>query len=404
MTEVYLARQPIFNRKQNVFGYELLYRSCMDNFCSEPNKDKATSEVIANSFLLFGLENITRGEKAFINFTRKLLDDEVATLLPKELLVVELLEDINPDEDVYQACLKLKKMGYMIALDDFTYSEPYEPFIEMADFIKVDFLKTPIKERESLARSLSRFDGDLIAEKVETIEDFNHAYDVGYKYFQGYYFSRPHMLSGRDVTGRKLNFVKLLHEVRKPEMDFGRVEEIIKYDPALTYKLLRFINSLTFSFKVEIHSVRQALVLLGQKEVAKWVLLVSLRSIGEDKTDELITLAIHRSRFCELLAPLVGQKKRETDFFLMGMFSLIDAFFDQPMQELLAHLPIPGDIKEALLGQDGVLYNVYSLVLSYEKGNWDKATALMSALDLTREAVTGSYLESLRFANEVRMH
>lgn len=404
MKEVYLARQPIFNHKQKVYGYELLYRSCMDNFCSEPDKDKATSEVIANSFLLFGLENITRGEKAFINFTRKLLNDEVATLLPKDLLVVELLEDIKPDESVYQSCLKLKNMGYMLALDDFTYSEPYEPFIKMADFIKVDFLKTSFKERESLARSLSRFGGELIAEKVETIEDFNQASEAGYKYFQGYFFSQPHIMSGRDITGRKLNFVQLLHEVRKPEIDFGRVEEIIKYDPALAYKLLRFINSLAFSLKVEIRSVRQALVLLGQKEVTKWVVLVSLRNIGEDKPDELLNLAIHRSHFCEMLAPLVGQKHREADFFLMGMFSLVDAFFDQPMDELLAHLPIPEDIKTALLGQDGILHDVYSLVISYEKGNWDKTSALMAALDLTREAVTESYLASLRFANEVKIY
>ena len=401
MKEVFVARQPIFKHNQKVYGYELLYRSCMDNIFSEPDGNKATSEVIANSFLLFGLENITRGEKAFINFTRKLLDDGVAMLLPSDLLVVELLEDVEPDEEVFQACLKLKKMGYMLALDDFTYSEPYEPFIKMVDFIKVDFLRTSSQTRDSLARQLSRYGGELIAEKVETIEDFNQARDANYKYFQGYFFSRPHVLSSRDIMGRKLNFVHLLQEARKPEIDFERVEEIIKRDPALTYKLLRFINSLAFSLKVEIRSVRQALVLFGQKEVVKWALLVSLRNIGEDKPDELLTLAVQRARFCELLAPLTGQKHREADFFLMGMFSLIDAFLDQPLDELLVHLPIPEDIKIALLGQDGLMQDICSLVILYEKGNWEEALAHMTTFGLTEGAVTDSYLDSLRFANEV---
>ncbi|MGM0652468.1 MAG: EAL and HDOD domain-containing protein [Bacillota bacterium] len=223
-------------------------------------------------------------------------------------------------------------------------------------------------------------------------------------YYQGYFFSKPYILSSKHITGQKLNFLYLLQEVRKSEMDFGRVEEIIKYDPALAYKLLRFINSLAFSLKVEIRSVRQALVLLGQKEVIKWALLVTLRNIADEKPGELITLSIHRSRFCEILAPLIGQKHRETDFFLMGMFSLIDTFFDQPMDELLIQLPIPDDINAALLGQYVVLHDVCSLVKSYEKGNWEEAFSHMTTLELTPEVVKESYLASLRFANEVRTY
>jgi len=400
--DIFIARQPIFNTKQEVFAYELLYRSGTRNVYAGIDGDRASSEVIGSSFLLFGLENLTMGKKAFINFTRKLLEDEVATLLPQELIVVEVLENVEPDKQMLSACIKLKELGYLLALNDFTYDPRFDPFIDLVDIIKVDFLQTTPAKREALVRRAKNKKIKFLAEKVETLEDFHHALQAGYSYFQGYFFSKPNIVSGKDITSFKLTYLQLLQEINKTDLDFDQAERIIKSDVALSYKLLRFINSAAFSFPREISSIKQALVLLGQKEILKWVSLVALRSIGEDKPDELVSIAISRGRFCELMAPQIGMKSRSPDFFLMGMFSLIDAFLDQPLAHILTQLPIATDIKEALLGIiESRLRDVYEMAVSYEKGNWVKALRLAKKLHLEEQRIINIYLESLNFAQRI---
>ncbi len=399
--DIFIARQPIFDVRQNVFAYELLYRSGTQNLYAGINGDRASSEVIGSSFLLFGLENLTMGRKAFINFTRKLLEDEVATLLPKELIVVEVLENVEPDEQMLAACIKLKELGYLLALDDFAYDPRFDPFIDLVDIIKVDFLQTSPRERTALVQRIGNKEIKFLAEKVETMEDFNQALQAGYSYFQGYFFSKPNIVSGKDITSFKLTYLQLLQEIGKPDLDFNQLEEIIKRDVALSYKLLRFINSAAFSLRGEISSIKQALVLLGQKEIQKWVSLVALRSIGEDKPDELVKVAISRGRFCELVSPKLGLKHRSPDFFLMGLFSLIDAFLDQPLAYILSQLPIAVDIKRALLGKESRLKDVHQMAVSYEQGDWKKALRLAKKLKLEEKEIIDVYLKSLDFARRI---
>lgn len=399
--DIFIARQPIFDIRQNVFAYELLYRSGIKNLYAGINGDQASSEVIGSSFLLFGLENLTMGKKAFINFTRKLLEDEVATLLPKESIVVEVLENVEPDKQMLSACIKLKELGYQLALDDFAYDPRFEPFIDLVDIIKVDFLQTSPQDRAALVQRIGNKNIKFLAEKVETKEDFNQALQAGYSYFQGYFFSKPNIVSGKDITSFKLTYLQLLQEIGKPDLDFDELEETIKRDVALSYKLLRYINSAAFSLRANISSIKQALVLLGQKEIKKWVSLVALRSIGEDKPDELVKLAISRGRFCELVSPKLGLKHRSPDFFLMGMFSLIDAFLDQPLAYILSQLPIAVDIKRALLGKESRFKDVYQMAVSYEQGNWEKALRLAKRLKLEEQEIIDVYLESLDFTRRI---
>lgn len=399
--EIYVARQPIFNRNQEVFAYELLYRSGVNKFYSSLNGDQASFEVITNSFLLIGLETLTRGKKAFINFTKNLLENDVATLLPNEAIVIEILQDIEPDEKTLNACRKLKELGYYLALDDFSYNEKLLPLIDLVDIIKVDFLKTEKKEREAVIRKVGKHKKRFLAEKVETRDEFNQALEMGYSYFQGYFFSKPLILSGRDIPGFKIIYLKILQEINRQDLDYDRLEDYIKMDVSLSYKLLKFINSLSFGFRNEIRSIKQALVLLGQKELSKWLSLIALRGIGDNKPDELIITAICRARFCELIAPRIGLKDRSSDLFLMGMFSLIDAFLDRPLPDILAELPISDDIKLALLGGKSRFRDVYELILAYESGDWEQLAFKTALLEVAEIDVRECYLSALEMSNQI---
>ena len=239
----FVARQPIFDAEQNVFAYELLFRTGMEDFFNFDDSDQAASSVIVDSFLLFGLETLTGGQKAFINCTREMLVKGYMALLPKEQVVVEILETVEPDEEIIGACLRLKRAGYLLALDDFVYEDKYEPLLELADIIKVDFQATEAAGRKSLVERMAPRGVKLLAEKVESKQEFEQAVEMGYDYFQGYFFSRPQILSGQDVPGYKLNYLRVLQAVNRPEVNLREIENVIKQDVSLTYKLLRYLNS-----------------------------------------------------------------------------------------------------------------------------------------------------------------
>ncbi len=401
-TQIFVARQPIFENNGKVFGYELLFRSGLDNFFPVgTNPDEASSKVLHNSFLLFGIDVLIGGKRAFINLTRNLLLNEVATLFPADHMVVELLETIEPDEEVIATCKKLKDLGYLLALDDFVYDKRMQPLVELADIIKVDFLSTDQKQRAELTKQIGSRKVRLLAEKVETEADADQARELGYLLFQGYFYSRPKVIGGRDIPGYKLNYLQLLQEAMREELSLERMEKIVCRDVSLAYKLLRFINSAAFSFRSRVQSIHHALVLMGLREVRKWVSLVVLTGIGKDKTEELVVNSLVRARFCELLAPRVGLGDRSSDLFLMGMFSMVDAFLDRPMAEILSSLPLNEDIKTALLGGANRFRDVYELTVAYERGIWDGLSEYTAALNLKEEDVPQIYLQSLEMTRQV---
>ncbi|HWI54942.1 MAG TPA: HDOD domain-containing protein [Desulfobacteria bacterium] len=399
--EVFVARQPIFDKNQNVFAYELLYRTGDNNQAQFSDEDMATSHVVANSFLVIGIESITGGKRAFINFTGNLLDSEFVSLLPRELVSIEILENVTPDEATVSACRRLKEMGYTLVLDDFVYALEYEPLIKLADIIKVDFLNTPEVERKEIVKRLKGYGIKFLAEKVETPDDFKMAVEAGYEYFQGYFFSKPVVVSGRDMPIYNVNYFRILQEVNQPEPDFDRLEAIIMRDVSLTYKLLQYINSATHGLKSKIKSIKHALVLLGTTEIRKWISLVALKGVSEDKPDELMRSSVVRARFGEFLAPKVGFGDSKSEIFLMGLFSMIDALTDTSLVKVMQNLPLPEEVKTALLGQPGKYSDVFGLIKSYEKGEWDTFYGLAFKVKLEIGDIPDMFIKSLEWTDRL---
>lgn len=398
--QVLVARQPIFDKTKNVVAYELLFRSSMSNHYGGGDGDQATTDVIVASFLSIGMDVVTGGKKAFINFTDNLLKDKVAHLLPSDILAVEILETVEPDEKIINACKALKAEGYTVVLDDFVFDPRFTPLIELADIIKIDFLTTSPAERKSIVRRFSRGNIKFLAEKVETQAEFEEAVSCGYVYFQGYFFSKPVIITRKDIPASKLSYLKLLQEVKMADMDVQRIEDVIKREISFSYRILKYINSSAFGFRQEIRSIRQAVSLLGQRDLLKWVSLNAMCCIQDDKPLELITTAVVRGYFGELIAVRLGKQQIASDVFLMGLFSLIDAILDYPLADLLEELPVSKEVKEALLGHDGFFHDIHKLTVSYERADWTNVFLCCKKIGLPDDELTELYLKTLAWAHE----
>ena len=394
----FVARQPIFDPHQKVYAYELLFRSGMDNFFEASDPDQASTSVIVDSLLLMGMEKLTGGDRAFINCTRNVLIKGYAALLPKDKVVVEILESVEPDDEVVGACLRLKRAGFMLALDDFIYEERLEPFLPLIDFVKIDFRETTEMDRRALVEKLSPRGIKMVAEKVETMSELHQASEMGYTYFQGYFFSKPEIIVAKDIPGYKLNYLRVLQAVNQPEINLVELENIIKLEASLTYKLLRYLNSAFFGFRTEIRSIHHALALLGEEELKKWASLIAMAAMGADKPPELVVSVIVRAVFCESLAPRIGMMNRSNDLFLLGMMSLIDAVLDRPLPEILEKMPISHEVKEALLGVENRFRDVYETVIAYEAAEWRSFAEKARKLNLDEETVPDLYLKSVEWA------
>jgi c-di-GMP-related signal transduction protein len=398
----FVARQPIFDRRLDVFAYELLFRSGFDDFCDIDGSegDVASSEVLTTSFVITGLQELTGGRKVSINFTRNLLLQEIPTLFPPEMLLVEVLEDVTPKPEVVTACRKLKNAGYRILLDDFTPEYFQSPLLEYADIIKVDFQECSVSDWQDIPRRLENPGLQFLAEKVETVEQFRQAVESNYTYLQGYFFSKPVVRTDSTIPGSKLVYLRIMNEINKPGVDFTDVERIVKQDVSLSYKLLRFINSAYFGLTQPVTSIGHALALLGMREVKKWVALSALSRLAEDEPQELIVHSMVRARLCECLAGKIGLRNRGQELFLMGVFSLVDAIIGKPMSEILGQLPLTEETKSALLGADHLFRDVLDLVISYERGDWPRFSSLAATIQLAEDAMPDLYRESMRWVNQ----
>jgi c-di-GMP-related signal transduction protein len=393
----YVARQPIFDKDEKVFGYELLFRNGLENaFSGDVNE---ASRATLDRSLLIGLDVLCDGRRAFVNCTKDTLIKGLVTLLPSISTVVEILEDVPADPDVMAACRKLKDAGYMIALDDYVAGDKREPLAEMADIIKVDWRLTTEQERDEMIRQHESWRSRMLAEKVETQADFAKARDQGFVYFQGYFFRRPEMLSTRDMPASRMHYLRMLQEVSRPEVDVDGLERLIKSEASICYRLLRYLNSSIFGLKSEIHSVRHALSLLGEREARRWVRLVAAVAAGEEKTSDLMLSALVRGRFGELMAPRVPHG--DSDLFLLGLLSLIDVMMEIPMAEVLEKIPLDKETKAVLLGQPSALRPVYQLMLAHESGEWDAAGELCASQHLQSEDVAALYWLAQEWAREV---
>lgn len=403
--EVFVARQPIFDRHRQLYGYELLHRSdaAADQF-DGTEAGSATVQVISSTLLGIGLENLVGGKKAFLNFNQRLLSEGVYLSLPREATVIEILESVEPTDDLIALCRGIHAQGYAIALDDFVFSPKLEPLTHLAQLIKVDVRVTGKREQKRLLNLYRPRGIALLAEKVETYEEFEWTLAAGYDYFQGYFFARPSVIRTHRLPASKLNCLRLLSEVQKEEPDFPRLGDLIRSDVALSYKLLRYANSAMFGRSGETQSIQHALEVMGSDTARRWVALATLPMLATDKPGELATLSIVRAYFCERLIELAGIPL-QNEAFLMGMFSLLDALLDRPLDEVLRAASVGRDVTEALLGiapEGSVMSKVYRLCRRYELGDWDEVERLVQSCGFPGSAAGRAYVEATLRAERMR--
>jgi len=401
--EVFVARQPIFDRNRKVWGYELLFRSAASQTRYDGTEaTSATRQVISNGMLSIGFDKLLRGKHACINFGREMLLQDLYTSLPHQTTVIELTEDIEPDDEVVQAVKRMRTQGYRIALDDFRACPQMEPLIALANMIKVEMV-TPKPQQEAMVREFHDRGIRMLSEKVETDVDFRWALRAGYDYFQGNFFSCPVVMRGQQIPAIKLHCLRLIQEVHRPELDFTRLTTMISEDVSFSYKLLRYANSARFGRETKIHSIRRALVVLGEYGIRKWVSIAALPTIAADKPGELMRKSLVRARFCELLAQATGQGL-EDQAFLMGLFSLLDALLDRPLDDVLKEVGLAPELDSVLRGQaseDNTLNTIYQLVRSYESADWDEVERLARCLGAPADLVGAAYCEALPWADEI---
>ncbi len=399
--DLFVARQPIFDRRRNVVAYELLFRSGLQNAFGDANPDKASVQMLDTSLLGFGLESLVGDKQAYFNATRDVMVKQHWALLPAQQAVIEILETVEPDDAVYQACLAAKQAGYKLALDDFVFRPAYEPLLGLTDVVKVDFLITKGDDRVDLVRRFAPRGITMLAEKVETYEEFQFGLDSGYELFQGYFFCKPEMVVGKDVPAVKTNLLRLIQEINRPDVDFDRLEKIIKSEVALSVRLLRYLRSAGFGWRHEIESISQALRVLGESNTRKWASLVALTMIGEDKPSELITTSLVRAQLCEQLGIEANLPDRHSDLFLAGLLSTLDALLDRPMTDILGQLSITEEIRVALTGGDSALGDTLRLAVSYDRADWDRVAELVPRMALPAPVLPTAYRSAVEWVSKL---
>ena len=395
---VHLARQPIFNVHKQLFAYELLFRQTRGLKLGELSGERATSSLLSTSFLTEDIDRIAGTRPCFVNFTEDLLVRGVPGAFPSDRIIVEVLEDVQPSPEVIAACRDLRDRGYLLALDDFVYSDSLLPLIELAGIIKIDYRLTPAAEIEALICRLAPYRLKFLAEKIETYQEFEHARDLGCHYFQGYFFARPQSLRLREVSSLKVTQLRLLAEINRPELSAANLERIISADVAIAYKLLRFINSVYFSLVRKVESIRRAIIYLGETEVRRFVMLVIVSNLAADKPEELLRLSVVRARFCELLATRGTYAAHSAELFLVGLFSLLDAILDAPLEATMAALPVAVEVKEAIVGRTGPLAFFLEAVVAWEEARAQDCPPHWQRMGVDGEEVKELYLEAIRFA------
>lgn len=400
--DMLIARQPIFDKNQKVYGYELLYRETEHNAYVSSNGDMASSNVILGGFLSFGFHTLTGDKKAFVNFTDKLLTQEIATLLPPELLVVEILETVIPQEEIICACRRLKEAGYIIALDDFVFKPEYTPLMELADIIKVDFLASSDQEKAALIHRFPNKKVQFLAEKIETQEEFEKALKMGCTYFQGYFFAKPVILSRNIIPPAKLNQMRLIKAINVGEPDFSALANVIEMDAAYSYEVLRIANSVFLHRGTRIKSIRQALVRIGLEDLKKWCYFAVLRNLAEGKHHEAINYCMIRARFLELFSQIVGMERNKSEFMTVGILSMLDVLSGCPLEKVFEEIPISDEVKDILLFRDdnSKMAKSYHLLLEYEKGHWQNVDDLANNLHINTEEIRETYFEAIQWVTK----
>ncbi len=398
----FIARQPIFNLRKEVVAYELLFRDGLTNCFSGIDGNEATRQVLLNTFVLFGINRLTAGKPAFINFPRDLLLTDMVKLFPPQAVVIELLEDVLPEPEVIKACADLGELGYTLALDDVVDLKQRGALVNHAKLVKVDFMASTQEQRAAIVEAALHSGVQLLAEKVETLDEFERAAAAGYTMFQGYFFAKPEILRKRDIPANRAQHLRLIRELHSREVVIDRLETIIKQEMSLSYRLLRYINSPVYGLRSEVKSIRHALTLLGERDVRRWALLAAISSTASDKPAELLQTGLQRARICEVLASAAGFRDRDAadELFLTGLFSVIDALLDAPLTDVLEDVSVPVRAAAALRGQAGPFRTVLEVALAYEKGDWECLAQNSENLAIAPDALTEVFVDAVDWAQQ----
>ncbi|MDC5822665.1 HDOD domain-containing protein [Vibrio europaeus] len=399
MTYSYIARQPILNRDKQTVGYELLFRDGPQNTFPEIDPEHATSRLLSDHFLSTHYE--TLGDKlGFVNFPYQSLLNKVPTLFPADNLVVEILEDCPPTKELLDVVKEMSAAGYKIALDDFIPSKEWRAFLPYISIIKFDIRQVPIEKARNFILRLVGTNIKFLAEKVETYQEFEQSKQAGFEYFQGYFFSKPEMITRKSLEPSFMTVIQLLTEISKQDMDYESIESLISKDVTLSYKLLTFVNSSSI-VQTKIQSFKQALVYLGEDKLRKFISLVSLASSQESKPDYLYGLSIQRARYCELLASRLGAKLESGQAFLTGMFSLLDSLLDRPLEQIVEEISVDESIKLAITKNEGILGEILMLTKAYEQAQWEEVRRHCDSIGVDEIVLSECYDSSVKWTADL---
>ncbi len=400
-SNAYIARQPIVDAKHQLFGYELLFRHSANAQSARIDNDvDAGISVISNTLMNMGTEWLLKGKMAFVNMETSMLMSSFSTLLPPEKVIIEVLETVQVTPEVLERLAELKQAGYRFALDDYNYLPETESLLALASYVKLDVLAHPPAELANLVRLIRKYPVELIAEKVETPEQFRHCQSLGFDLFQGYYFAHPENLAAKIINPVYGTVVQLLEKVRQ-EADAKELETLFKKDVALTFKLLRYINSAGFGLSCEVQSIRHAVSILGMQPLYRWLTLLLVTAGGAPTMPTLARTAITRGRLCELIGKGCLPKGDQDNLFIVGVFSLLPAFLEMPMDQVLERIVIPEKLVDALADRSGIYGPFLALTEAVESGDTAQLERLTSSLMLTPEQVSQAHLQALAWVEQL---
>jgi len=395
-----VARQPILTADEKVVGYELSFQHNSQEQALPPDIASESCAII-DTLNVIGLDVLCDGRRAFIDCSHQMLSMEYFALLPPGV-VLEIQESVPADEAVITICQGLKQADYMIALDNFMPGDAREPLVRYADFIKVDIQKVPQEECASMVAHYKNKHCRILAQRVNTQQEFATAKKNGFTGFQGYFFHQTAHLRARHIPANQGIYLRLLQAISKPEVDFVEIEDLIKREPSLCYRLLRYLNSPLLGLSMPVLSIRHAFNMMGERELVRWIRMASALAMGQEKCSDLVLSSLVRARFCELIAPKL--KHRQEDLYLMGLLSLMDAILEAPIGVVVEQLPLDPVTKAQLLcaktHSKTTLSPIYDLMVAREAGDWEEVTKLGKELNLSLVFVAASFNDALRWAHQ----
>lgn len=392
----YTARQPILDTQGRVHGYELLFRSGPEQVF-RGDGDLATRTMLDNT-VIFGMERLTGGLPAFVNCTVEALTEQLVEVLPSGMTILEILETIEPTPELVEACRALKSAGFRLALDDFVWAPKFEPLLALADYVKVDFNQSPAAERKALLEHLRGHTVALIAEKIETQEQFREARAEGFALFQGFYFCRPELLENHKIPANHLSYLEILQVLRSDSIDLRKLARLVRRDAALTYRLLRLVNSPLSAQRQEVRSVQAALLAVGEDSFRRIATLAIASELNGGRPSEVLRMALVRARFCELAAESCGLNP--TEQYLLGLVSLLPAMMRRPMEELAPALALRKEVCQALVGVANPEGALLGWMENQERGDWAGCDACVEANHLDAQQLVQAYAAAVLWAED----